>query len=55
MPPEKNIKMKNGKQPMVIRSKTERNKAATTRLMAIIDRLDKMPTTITAINEPELL
>ena len=53
IPPEKNINMKNGKQPMVIRSKIVRMEAATIRLRAIIDTLVKNPTTANADNEPE--
>jgi len=54
MPPEKNMRIKNGKQPIVNRSNIVRKYAATMRLMAIIDKHERRPTIDTATNEPDV-
>jgi hypothetical protein len=50
--PEKNIRIKNGKQPIVRTSNTVLRKLATTRLTATIERLEIIPTASTAPKPP---
>ena len=53
-PPEKNIKIKKGKQPMVIRSKMVLKKAATSKLMAMRERQERREMMRKGIMEKEL-
>ncbi len=48
---EMNIRIKNRKQPMDIRSKMLRRKAATIRLIAIIESIHRIQITSAAFNE----
>ncbi|MNL68729.1 hypothetical protein D3C87_1935010 [compost metagenome] len=52
MLPEKNIRVKNGKQPMVNTSNIVFRKLATTKLMATIEKLDRIPMTRIAPKPP---